>query len=169
MIYLFLILLCLRLLVWLLELVLVCFIGLGEFLTPLHQLDPSLWSRYWPPLSTVSSVCFGFWHVTLASDPRSFPRKSSAATHHQRIRAVLYKALITDIVLFSWWLPIRLPADLAGAFESFLPTLFFCYAFYHFAYRWVLPAFNNRIFERTIWFYGPFWVFLLSNVSSEDR
>lgn len=21
------------------------------------------------------SVCFGFWHVTLASDPRSFPRK----------------------------------------------------------------------------------------------
>lgn len=73
------------------------------------------------------SVCFGFWHVTLASDPREFP------------------------------------PDLAGAFGSFLPTLFFSYAFYRFAYRWVLPAFNNRIFERTIWFYGPFWVFLLSN------
>lgn len=58
---------------------------------------------------------------------------------------------------------------MAGAFGSFLPSLFICYAFYRFAFRWVLPAFNDKTFERTIWFYGPYWVFLLSNVSKPSR
>jgi len=73
------------------------------------------------------SVCFGYWHITLASDPRSFP------------------------------------PDLADGFGTFLPCLFICYAFYRFVFRWVLPAFSNKIIERTFLFYGPYWVFLLSN------
>lgn len=105
------------------------------------------------------SVCLGFWHITLASDPRSFPRRCIHESPVWRIPSHTYAPPTSASLLSS---P---AADLAGAFGSFLPTLFFCYAFYRFAYRWVLPAFNNRMFERTIWFYGPFWVFILSNVS----
>ena len=54
-------------------------------------------------------------------------------------------------------------AVLADAFGAFLPTLFVCYVFYRFAFRWVLPAFNDKIIDRTILFLAPFWIALLTN------
>ena len=35
------------------------------------------------------SVCFGYWHITLASDPRDFPRKSGGFSLSQRSRLTL--------------------------------------------------------------------------------
>lgn len=66
---------------WSLELVLVFFIGLGGFslFFGLLNLTNSVWKAHKADFCLIfertRSVCFGFWHVTLASDPRSFPRK----------------------------------------------------------------------------------------------
>ena len=107
-----------------------------------------------------------------------FPQSASASdTGTSRSRAIRATSLVSGAGRASLTRPaapladtkcpcssIPPSADLAGAFETFLPCLFICHVFYRFAFRWVLPAFNGRIFERTVWFYGAFWVFLLSNV-----
>jgi hypothetical protein len=51
-----------------------------------------------------------------------------------------------------------LAATFSDAFGSFLPALFMGYTFYRAAYRFLLPAFDNLLLERSILFLGPFWV-----------
>lgn len=44
--------------------------------------------------------------------------------------------------------------------------LFVGYTFWHFAWRWVAPAFEKSgyILERTVWYLAGFWVGVLMNV-----
>jgi len=76
-----------------------------------------------------SLVCVGFWHISLFSQPRSYPP----------------------------------PLD--QAFATFLPTLFVAYAFWRLAFRFTLPAFTKAPIEAAVWYLGPFWVGVLSNVT----
>ncbi|KAL8279836.1 hypothetical protein RQP46_007686 [Phenoliferia psychrophenolica] len=61
--------------------------------------------------------------------------------------------------------PTANPPDIATGFEYFLPSLFVAYAFWLHSWRWVVPAFDGAIIERTAWYLGGFWVGLLINVS----
>lgn len=60
------------------------------------------------------------------------------------------------------WLP---TANVSTGFGYFLPTIFIGLAFWKFSWRWVVPAFENAVLEKTIWYLGGFWVGLLINVS----
>lgn len=61
---------------------------------------------------------------------------------------------------------IPLPADISTGFARFLPTLFVGKAFWRHSWRWVAPAFETAILERTVWYLGGFWVGLLMNVGT---
>lgn len=57
------------------------------------------------------------------------------------------------------------PPELSTAFGRFLPTLFVGYAFWRLAFRFTMPAFKNAPLEGTVWYLGPFWVGILSNLT----
>lgn len=61
--------------------------------------------------------------------------------------------------------PSAVPPDLQSAFERFLPTIFFALAFWRYSFRWVLPAYETAMIERTVWYLAGFWVGLLMNIS----
>ncbi|THV05982.1 hypothetical protein K435DRAFT_773492 [Dendrothele bispora CBS 962.96] len=67
------------------------------------------------------------------------------------------------IVLFSQ--PAGPPPPLDDAFGTFLPVLFIAYGLWRVAIRFTLPAFNNAPIESSIWYLGPFWVGVLSNLT----
>lgn len=67
------------------------------------------------------------------------------------------------ITLFSQ--PSANPPPLDTAFGTFLPTLFVCYAFWRLAFRFTLPAFSKAPIEAAVWYIGPFWVGVLSNIT----
>ncbi|EIN14083.1 hypothetical protein PUNSTDRAFT_59668 [Punctularia strigosozonata HHB-11173 SS5] len=69
------------------------------------------------------------------------------------------------ITLFSQ--PRSLPPDISDGIGTFLPVLFIAYAFWRVAWRFVLPAFSNAPFERMIWYLGPFWVGVLTNLTTD--
>ncbi|KAG8807504.1 hypothetical protein FRC17_004428 [Serendipita sp. 399] len=56
------------------------------------------------------------------------------------------------------------PPDLATAFQTLLPSLFICYAFWRSGFRHVLPEFSNLPIERMIWYLPAFWAGVLFNV-----
>lgn len=67
------------------------------------------------------------------------------------------------VTLFSQ--PRATPPPLDDAFGTFLPTLFVGYAFWRLAYRFVMPAFTNAPIEGMVWYVGPFWVGVLTNIT----
>ncbi|THH18405.1 hypothetical protein EW146_g2555 [Bondarzewia mesenterica] len=70
------------------------------------------------------------------------------------------------VTLFSQ--PRSTPPDLADAFGTFLPTLFICYAFWRLAFRFVLPIFATKMpLEGAIWYLGPYWVTVLTNLTTD--
>ncbi|KAH8102430.1 hypothetical protein BXZ70DRAFT_928537 [Cristinia sonorae] len=66
------------------------------------------------------------------------------------------------VSLFSQ--PQSTPPPLDTAFAIFLPALFVSYAYWRLAFRFVLPIFSRMPLEGTVWYLGPFWVGVLSNV-----
>lgn len=70
------------------------------------------------------------------------------------------------ITLFSQ--PRSNPPDLADGFGTFLPTLFICYALWRLAIRFVLPVFATKMpLEGAVWFLGPYWVTVLTNLTTD--
>ncbi|KAF5375135.1 hypothetical protein D9758_000419 [Tetrapyrgos nigripes] len=67
------------------------------------------------------------------------------------------------ITLFSQ--PTGPPPALDDAFETFLPLLFISYGLWRVGFRYTLPAFKNAPIESSIWYLGPFWVGVLSNLT----
>jgi len=82
---------------------------------------------------------------------------------------VLYWCLICigywHISLFSQ--PRGSPPPLGLAFGDFLPTLFIAYAFWRLAFRFVMPAFSKAPFEAAVWYLGPYWVGVLTNLTTD--
>ncbi|KAI0055943.1 hypothetical protein BV25DRAFT_1832700 [Artomyces pyxidatus] len=81
---------------------------------------------------------------------------------------VLYWCLVCigfwHVTLFSQ--PRAYPPDLAGAFGTFLPALFVCYAFWRVAMRFVLPVFATKMpLEGAVLYLGPYWVTVLNNMT----
>ncbi|KAF7436684.1 hypothetical protein PC9H_003517 [Pleurotus ostreatus] len=81
---------------------------------------------------------------------------------------ILYWCLVCigfwHVVLFSQ--PHGPPPALDTAFSTFLPTLFVAYAFWRLAFRFVLPVFLQKApIEAMVWYLGPFWVTVLTNVT----
>ncbi|KDQ63414.1 hypothetical protein JAAARDRAFT_29445 [Jaapia argillacea MUCL 33604] len=68
------------------------------------------------------------------------------------------------ITLFSQ--PQATPPPLDVAFGIFLPALFVCYAFWRLAFRFVMPAFEKAPIEAMVWYIGPFWVGVLTNLTT---
>ncbi|PVF97601.1 hypothetical protein CPB86DRAFT_760022 [Serendipita vermifera] len=66
------------------------------------------------------------------------------------------------ITLFSD--PASVPPKISTAFETFLPSLFICYAFWRVAFRHVLPAFSELPLERVVWYLPAFWAGVLFNL-----
>lgn len=92
----------------------------------------------------------GYWHVVMISDPTSSPRECP--------RPALSLHSFTDLNFTP-------PANVSLAFQYLLPGLFVAYTFWRFSWRYVVPAFDRSILERTIWYLGGFWVGVLINVS----
>jgi hypothetical protein len=69
------------------------------------------------------------------------------------------------ISLFSQ--PSSSPPDLSNVFAYFLPSLFIAYAFWRLSIRFTLPAFANAPIEAGVWYLGPYWVTILSNLTLE--
>jgi hypothetical protein len=113
----------------------------GRSVSSLDRSRPAASIFYWV------LFCMGFWHVVLVSDPNSTPR-TSRFDFDKDVRLILYMMV----------------ANVSLGFQYFLPALFFGYAFWRFAWRWVVGAFDPAIFERTVWYLGGFWVGLLMNV-----
>ncbi|KAI0040436.1 hypothetical protein FA95DRAFT_869752 [Auriscalpium vulgare] len=98
------------------------------------------------------------------------------------VTALLFIVLRPDPVVLFWCLvcigywhvtlfsqPRSQPPDLAGAFGTFLPALFICYAFWRLAFRFVLPVFAVKLpVEGALWYLGPYWITVLYN-STFDR
>jgi len=59
------------------------------------------------------------------------------------------------------------PPPLDTAFQTFLPTLFIAYAFWRLAFRFTLPAFSKAPIEAAVWYIGPFWVGVLTNITMD--
>jgi hypothetical protein len=81
---------------------------------------------------------------------------------------VLYWCLVCigfwHITLFSE--PSSVPPALDDAFGTFLPTLFIAYALWKLAFKFTLPVFIQKApIEGTIWYLGPFWVGVLTNLT----
>lgn len=55
-------------------------------------------------------------------------------------------------------------ANISLGFQYFLPALFVGCAFWRFSWRYVVPAFDGAILEKTVWYLGGFWVGVLINV-----
>ncbi|KAL0951389.1 hypothetical protein HGRIS_008085 [Hohenbuehelia grisea] len=83
---------------------------------------------------------------------------------------VLYWCLVCigfwHIALFSQ--PQGTPPALSIDFGIFLPTLFIAYALWRLAFRFTLPAFEKAQVEATIWYLGPFWVGVLTNLTTAE-
>lgn len=81
---------------------------------------------------------------------------------------VLYWSLVCigfwHIALFSQ--PQAAPPPLDVAFGAFLPALFVCYGFWRVAIRFTLPVFTNAPFEAMIWYLGPYWIGVLTNLTT---
>ena len=67
------------------------------------------------------------------------------------------------IIIFSQ--PRRVPPSMSSAFADFLPGLFMAYGIWRVAFRFVLPTFMRMPLEATVWYIGPFWVGVLTNVT----
>ncbi|RDB28488.1 hypothetical protein Hypma_015676 [Hypsizygus marmoreus] len=82
---------------------------------------------------------------------------------------VLYWCLVCigywHISLFSQ--PRGEPPPISVAFGTFLPALFIAYAFWRLAFRFTLPAFSRAPLEGAIWYLGPFWVGVLTNLTTD--
>ncbi|GLB36014.1 putative LCCL domain containing protein [Lyophyllum shimeji] len=82
---------------------------------------------------------------------------------------VLYWCLVCigywHVSLFSQ--PRSSPPALSLAFGDFLPTLFIAYAFWRLAFRFVMPAFSKAPFEASIWYLAPYWVGVLTNLTTD--
>ncbi|EJD04064.1 LCCL domain-containing protein [Fomitiporia mediterranea MF3/22] len=82
---------------------------------------------------------------------------------------ILYWSLVCigfwHISLYSQ--PQGFPPPLDTAFGIFLPTLFFAYAFWRLAFRFVLPAFSNAPLERAVWYLAAFWPGVLLNIVTD--
>lgn len=57
------------------------------------------------------------------------------------------------------------PPEISTAFGRFLPALFVAYGFWRIAFRFTLPAFARAPLEGAVWYLGPFWVSVLSNLT----
>ncbi|KAF8530980.1 hypothetical protein JB92DRAFT_2693333 [Gautieria morchelliformis] len=79
---------------------------------------------------------------------------------------VLYWSLVCmgywHIIFFSQ--PAGAPPSISTAFGTFLPTLFFCHAFWELAFRHVLPFFSEMPLERAVWYLAAFWPGVLFNI-----
>ncbi|KAI1793955.1 hypothetical protein LXA43DRAFT_999064 [Ganoderma leucocontextum] len=69
------------------------------------------------------------------------------------------------VTLFSQ--PMASPPPLDQAFQQFLPTLFVAYAFWRVAFRFTLPAFRKAPIEAAVWYLGPYWVGVLTNITMD--
>ncbi|KAI0076231.1 hypothetical protein K474DRAFT_1598416 [Panus rudis PR-1116 ss-1] len=69
------------------------------------------------------------------------------------------------VTLFSQ--PRDTPPPIDAAFETFLPTLFVAYAFWRSAWRFTLPVFEKLPIEATVWYLGPYWVGVLTNLTTD--
>lgn len=69
------------------------------------------------------------------------------------------------VTLFSQ--PQASPPPLDTAFQEFLPALFVAYAFWRVAWRFTLPAFKGAPIEAAVWYLGPFWVGVLTNITMD--
>ncbi|KAM0754924.1 hypothetical protein T439DRAFT_297341 [Meredithblackwellia eburnea MCA 4105] len=61
--------------------------------------------------------------------------------------------------------PSASPPDYATGFQYFLPAIFIAMAFWRHSWRWVVPAFEPMVLERTILYLAGFWLGVLVNVS----
>ncbi|PIL31566.1 hypothetical protein GSI_06268 [Ganoderma sinense ZZ0214-1] len=69
------------------------------------------------------------------------------------------------VALFSQ--PMASPPPLDQAFQQFLPTLFVAYAFWRVAFQFTLPAFRKAPIEAAVWYLGPYWVGVLTNITMD--
>ncbi|KAF8898891.1 hypothetical protein BD779DRAFT_1486077 [Infundibulicybe gibba] len=69
------------------------------------------------------------------------------------------------ISLFSQ--PQSSPPPISTSFGIFLPALFIAYAFWRLAIRFTLPVFTKAPLEAAIWYLTPFWVGVLTNLTTD--
>lgn len=81
----------------------------------------------------------------------------------------LYWCLVSigywHVALFSQ--PQGPPPPLDVAFGTFLPALFIAYAFWRLAFRFTLPALAKAPLEAAVWYLVPFWVGVLTNLTTD--
>jgi hypothetical protein len=124
--------------------------------------------------------------------PLSFRYLNSTSLTHcedQRNGALAFNVIITWIlfvflrprpIVFYWCLvcigywhvalfsqPQSSPPPLSTAFGTFLPTLFISYAFWRLAFRFTLPVFSKIPLEGAVWYLGPFWAGVLTNLTTD--
>ncbi|KAJ7596886.1 hypothetical protein C8J56DRAFT_1011488 [Mycena floridula] len=63
--------------------------------------------------------------------------------------------------------PRSYPPTLSDSFADFLPSLFICYGLWRVAFRFTLPAFAKAPIESTVWYLGPFWVGIYTNLTTD--
>lgn len=82
---------------------------------------------------------------------------------------ILYWSVISigfwHITLFSD--PQSTPPNISEGFAIFLPALFIAYGLWRLAVRFTLPLYLKAPIEYTIWYLGPFWVTVLSNMTMD--
>ncbi|KAM0790004.1 hypothetical protein ACM66B_005334 [Microbotryomycetes sp. NB124-2] len=61
--------------------------------------------------------------------------------------------------------PSAMPPDISTGFGNFLPALFVGESFWRHSWRWVTPAFEFALLEKTIWYLAGFWFGTLFNIS----
>ncbi|CDO73206.1 hypothetical protein BN946_scf185007.g261 [Trametes cinnabarina] len=91
--------------------------------------------------------------------------RNEALAFNVIITALLFLVLRPKPIVLFWCLASPPPLDVA--FQQFLPALFVAYAFWRVAFRFVLPAFSRAPIESSVWYLAPFWVGVLTNLTTD--
>ncbi|EIM92163.1 uncharacterized protein STEHIDRAFT_136162 [Stereum hirsutum FP-91666 SS1] len=149
---------------------------LGNFTDFLPRVANGLTSIRFPTIFPLSYRVTPSSALTQCSDLRN-----DALALNVIVTAIIFMVLRPRPIILFWCLvcigfwhvtlfsqPRTNPPDLADAFGTFLPTLFICYAFWRMAIRHVLPVFSKTMpIEGGIWFLGPYWVTILTNLTTD--
>jgi hypothetical protein len=144
----------------------------GSFTNFLQSSANGLTSTAFPSIFPLSYRITPATTLTNCSDMRN-----EALAFNIIITCMLFLLLRPKPVVLFWCLvcvgywhislfsdPAAVPPQMSTAFQTFLPSLFICYAFWRAAFRHCLPAFSELPLERAVWYLAPFWAGVLFNV-----
>ncbi|KAH9897995.1 hypothetical protein C8Q73DRAFT_641404 [Cubamyces lactineus] len=127
---------------------------------------------------TIFPVSFRFLSTTSLHNCSDY--RNEALAFNALITALLFLVLRPKPIVLYWCLvcigfwhvslfsqPQASPPPLDVAFQQFLPALFVAYAFWRLAFRFTLPAFRKAPIEATVWYLAPYWVGVLTNITTD--